>query len=151
MKTPCSAFALALPLALLPALQEPAADGLGQEQLEALSERIKGQIEELRGQEFLRPVSVSATDRDGFLAYARAADTGLANQGWKDSHDSVFHADGSDARGPVALVEVQGYVCAALRTMAELAARRGQPSNTPAAGRHGPSTFSSPGDRTNRR
>ncbi len=67
------------------------------------------------------------SNQDGFLAYARAADTGLANQGWKDSHDFVFHADGSDARGPVALVEVQGYVYAALRTMADLAARRGEP------------------------
>jgi glycogen debranching enzyme len=64
---------------------------------------------------------------DGFLAYARAADTGLANQGWKDSQDSVFQADGRDVRGPIALVEVQGYVYAALRTMADLAERRGQP------------------------
>ncbi len=64
---------------------------------------------------------------DGFLAYARAAETGLANQGWKDSHDSVFHADGTDASGPIALVEVQGYVYAALRTMADLAVRHGEP------------------------
>jgi len=72
MKTPCSAFALALPLALLPVVQEPTDDGLSQEQLEALSERIKGQIEELRGQEFVRPVAVSATDREGFMEYAHA-------------------------------------------------------------------------------
>jgi glycogen debranching enzyme len=65
---------------------------------------------------------------DGFLDYARAADTGLANQGWKDSHDSVFHADGSDAPGPIALVEVQGYVFAALRSMADLAERRSEPA-----------------------
>ncbi len=71
--------------------------------------------------------SVCDANKDGFLDYARAADTGLANQGWKDSHDSVFHADGSDARGPIALVEVQGYVYSALRTMAELAERRGEP------------------------
>jgi glycogen debranching enzyme len=63
---------------------------------------------------------------DGFLDYARGAETGLANQGWKDSHDSVFHADGSQAMGPIALVEVQGYVFAALRAMAELADRRGE-------------------------
>jgi glycogen debranching enzyme len=67
------------------------------------------------------------SNRDGFLGYVRAADTGLANQGWKDSHDSVFHADGSDARGPIALVEVQGYVYAALRVMADLAPRCGGP------------------------
>jgi glycogen debranching enzyme len=52
-------------------------------------------------------------DGDGFIEYARAAETGLANQGWKDSHDAVFHADGSLADGPIALVEVQGYVYAA--------------------------------------
>ncbi len=63
---------------------------------------------------------------DGFLGYARARDTGLANQGWKDSHDSVFHADGSDAPGPIALVEVQGYVFAAFRIMAKFAGERGE-------------------------
>jgi glycogen debranching enzyme len=52
-------------------------------------------------------------DGDGFVEYARGADTGLANQGWKDSFDSVFHADGRLAQGPIALVEVQGYVYAA--------------------------------------
>ncbi len=63
---------------------------------------------------------------DGFLAYARGAASGLANQGWKDSEDSVFHADGRFPEGPIALVEVQGYVFAALRAMADLAARRGE-------------------------
>ncbi len=53
--------------------------------------------------------SRSATDEDGFLRYARATEKGLANQGWKDSHDAVFHADGQLAEGPVALVEVQAY------------------------------------------
>jgi glycogen debranching enzyme len=67
------------------------------------------------------------SDGDGFLDYARAADTGLANQGWKDSADSVFHADGGEAAGPIALVEVQGYVHAAFRAMAALARRRGEP------------------------
>ena len=42
-----------------------------------------------------------------------ARKTGLSNQGWKDSHDSVFHADGRLAEGPIALVEVQGYAYAA--------------------------------------
>lgn len=57
----------------------------------------------------------------GFLDYARAADGGLANQGWKDSGDSVFHADGTLAPGPIALVEVQGYTYAALLGMADMA------------------------------
>ncbi|NGN43667.1 amylo-alpha-1,6-glucosidase [Mesorhizobium sp. CGMCC 1.15528] len=62
----------------------------------------------------------------GFLTYQRAADTGLANQGWKDSFDSVFHADGRIPKGPIALVEVQGYVFAAFKGLAELASRRGE-------------------------
>jgi glycogen debranching enzyme len=61
----------------------------------------------------------------GLIAYARGEASGLANQGWKDSHDSVFHDDGSDAEGPIALVEVQGYAYRAFRDMAELADWRG--------------------------
>lgn len=70
----------------------------------------------------------SQLDRDplGFLAYARAAETGLRNQGWKDSFDSVFHADGRLAPEPIRLVEVQGYAFAALRGMAELARMQGE-------------------------
>ena len=44
----------------------------------------------------------------------RAPTNGLVNQGWKDSHDSVFHADGRLAEGPIALVEVQAYVYGAM-------------------------------------
>lgn len=58
---------------------------------------------------------------DGFLAYERMTEKGLANQGWKDSVDSVFHADGSLAEGPIALCEVQGYVYAARRGAARMA------------------------------
>ncbi|HEX5999560.1 MAG TPA: amylo-alpha-1,6-glucosidase [Hyphomicrobiaceae bacterium] len=65
-------------------------------------------------------------DGDGFVEYARAAETGLSNQGWKDSYDSVFHADGRLADGPIALVEVQGYVFLAKRMIAECARRLGQ-------------------------
>ena len=60
----------------------------------------------------------------GFLDYARGAESGLANQGWKDSHDSIFHADGRLPRGPIAVVEVQGYAYAALMAMSALAAAR---------------------------
>ena len=60
----------------------------------------------------------------GFLDYARGEQTGLANQAWKDSQDSIFHADGRMPCGPIAVVEVQGYVCAALEAMAKLAAVR---------------------------
>lgn len=62
---------------------------------------------------------------DGLVTYQREAAMGLANQGWKDSHDSVFHADGRLAEGPIALVEAQGYAFAAYNGMARLAARRG--------------------------
>jgi glycogen debranching enzyme len=61
---------------------------------------------------------------DGFLDYQRGKASGLANQGWKDSYDSVFHADGTLAHGPIALIEVQGYVYAASLAMADLARRR---------------------------
>lgn len=61
----------------------------------------------------------------GLISYARGMDGGLTNQGWKDSGDSVFHADGRFPEGPVALVEVQGYAYAACRSMAALTARRG--------------------------
>jgi glycogen debranching enzyme len=52
-------------------------------------------------------------DGDGFIEYARHGDKGLVQQGWKDSNDSVFHADGTIADPPIALCEVQGYVYAA--------------------------------------
>lgn len=60
----------------------------------------------------------------GFLDYARAEKTGLVNQGWKDSHDSMFHADGRLPQGPLAVIEVQGYVYAALNSVANLASAR---------------------------
>jgi len=65
-------------------------------------------------------------DGDGFVEYARRTDRGLANQGWKDSDDAVFHADGSLAEGPIALCEVQGYVYAAKRAAAGLADLMGE-------------------------
>ena len=66
----------------------------------------------------------------GFIDYARGEASGLVNQGWKDSHDSIFHADGRLPRGPVAVVEVQGYAYAALTAMSALAAVRGQPAKS---------------------
>ncbi|MHB9154866.1 MAG: amylo-alpha-1,6-glucosidase [Endomicrobiales bacterium] len=49
-------------------------------------------------------------DQDGFVEYARSTERGLFNQGWKDSEDAVFHADGTLAPPAIALCEVQGYV-----------------------------------------
>lgn len=64
-------------------------------------------------------------DGDGFVEYGRQSQAGLANQGWKDSADSVFHADGALAAGPAALVEVQAYVYAARRAAAAVARQLG--------------------------
>jgi len=60
-------------------------------------------------------------DGDGFVEYARRADTGLVQQGWKDSCDSVFHSDGTLAAAPIALCEVQSYVYAAKYGLSMLA------------------------------
>ena len=64
-------------------------------------------------------------DGDGFVEYYRQTEQGLANQGWKDSYDAIFHADGRLAEGPIALAEVQGYVYAAKRLAARCALRLG--------------------------
>jgi glycogen debranching enzyme len=60
-------------------------------------------------------------DGDGFVEYGRHTSEGLINQGWKDSHDSVFHADGTLAKGPIAIAEVQAYVSGAWRAASEMA------------------------------
>ncbi|MES2205411.1 MAG: amylo-alpha-1,6-glucosidase [Pseudomonadota bacterium] len=60
-------------------------------------------------------------DGDGFYEYAARLPSGLVQQGWKDSPDSIFHADGTDAEGPIALCEVQAYVYAAKVACADLA------------------------------
>jgi glycogen debranching enzyme len=59
-------------------------------------------------------------DGDGFVEYLRRSPRGLANQGWKDSWDANMHRDGTIARPPLALVEVQGYVYDAKYRMASL-------------------------------
>ncbi|PAY08023.1 amylo-alpha-1,6-glucosidase [Bradyrhizobium sp. UFLA03-84] len=60
-------------------------------------------------------------DRDGFVEYQRATEKGLRNQGWKDSFDAIFHADGTLAEGNIALAEVQGYVFAGKQLAARAA------------------------------
>jgi glycogen debranching enzyme len=66
-------------------------------------------------------------DGDGFVEYLRQTSRGLANQGWKDSFDSVSHADGTLASGAIALCEVQGYVYDAKRRAGKLARAVGKP------------------------
>lgn len=60
-------------------------------------------------------------DGDGFVEYDRRAQRGLIQQGWKDSEDAVFHSDGTLAKGPIALCEVQAYVYAAKTQIAVVA------------------------------
>lgn len=64
-------------------------------------------------------------DGDGFVEYQRATDKGLRNQGWKDSPDSIVHADGRLAEPPIALAEVQGYVYGAYLARAHFAVEAG--------------------------
>jgi len=64
-------------------------------------------------------------DGDGFVEYQRKAESGLANQGWKDSHDSISHENGDLASFPIALCEVQGYVYDAKVQAAYMANRLG--------------------------
>ncbi|RBP05679.1 glycogen debranching enzyme [Roseiarcus fermentans] len=71
-------------------------------------------------------------DGDGFVEYARRNRDGLVNQGWKDSHDAVFHEDGSMAQAPIALAEVQAYVYAAWRAAGDIARRLGREGQAPA-------------------
>jgi glycogen debranching enzyme len=65
-------------------------------------------------------------DGDGFLEYIDASGHGLANQGWKDSADSVQWPDGTIATAPIALCEVQGYAYSAAIKGAELLEAHGE-------------------------
>jgi glycogen debranching enzyme len=65
-------------------------------------------------------------DGDGFLEYDRRSVNGLINQGWKDSADSISHADGRLAEAPIALAEVQAYAYAAYDGAADLARLLGE-------------------------
>ncbi|MGD0205218.1 MAG: amylo-alpha-1,6-glucosidase [Dehalococcoidia bacterium] len=57
-------------------------------------------------------------DGDGYIEYEARSAVGLLNQGWKDSPDGIINADGTLAKPPIALVEVQGYVYAAKKKLA---------------------------------
>lgn len=60
-------------------------------------------------------------DNDGFIEYPIHTNSGLRNQGWKDSGDSIFHDNGEMAEGSVALCEVQGYVYEAKVSVSKIA------------------------------
>jgi glycogen debranching enzyme len=67
-------------------------------------------------------------DKDGFQEYGTRSGEGYENVGWKDSGESVVTVEGAKVRGPKALCELQGYVYAAWRGMAELYATLGNES-----------------------
>src|SRR5262249_22817180 len=66
------------------------------------------------------------SDQDGFLEYMKKSKTGLDNQGWKDSHDSVMYQNGELASPPIKLCEVQAYAYRALAAASGLALVLGQ-------------------------
>lgn len=71
--------------------------------------------------------SMVEASQDGFLRYVDEAGAGLANQGWKDSGDSMRRGDGSIAPAPIALVEAQGYAVEAAHGAAALLDALGEP------------------------
>jgi glycogen debranching enzyme len=70
-------------------------------------------------------IAAASRAAGGYLAYATSSQKGLTNQGWKDSADAIVNADGSLARPPIALSEVQGYVYLAKASLADVRDRIG--------------------------
>ncbi len=89
------------------------------------------------------------TDGDGFIDYRSpepsATRKGLVNQGWKDSGNGIVNEDGSLVTPPVALVEVQGYVFAAKRELADLYERAGDGDRAAALRKQAAVISSNPG------
>lgn len=86
--------------------------GMPEAEVEALLPALEAALEWMR--------DYGDADGDGLLEYIDSSGRGLANQGWKDSGDSVQFADGRLATGPIALVEVQAYAYEAARGGADL-------------------------------
>jgi glycogen debranching enzyme len=59
-------------------------------------------------------------DGDGFYEYRTRSEQGVRHQGWKDSHDAIVHADGSQADVPIATCEEQAFVYLAKLHLSEL-------------------------------
>lgn len=62
----------------------------------------------------------SQSNPAGFLTYKQEAEQGFPNQGWKDSANSIVHQEGELAAAPIALIEVQGYICYAKQGLSEI-------------------------------
>ena len=86
--------------------------GLPDDEVRALLPHLERALEWMR--------DFGDADGDGLLEYVDETGHGLANQGWKDSGDSVQWKDGSLAEGPIALCEVQAYAFEAATHGADL-------------------------------
>ena len=91
-------------------------------------ERWTGDRDTVQRMEFAARAALDWIDRygdrdgDGYVEYERRnPDTGLENQCWKDSWDSIKHSDGTLAKLPRACCEIQGYVYDAKMRCARLA------------------------------
>lgn len=93
--------------------------GMPRDEVEALLPHLEAALAWMR--------DFGDSDGDGFLEYVDTTGHGLANQGWKDSGDSIQWRDGTLADGPIALCEVQGYAYEAAVGGAELLAEFGRP------------------------
>ncbi len=93
--------------------------GMPEEEVKALLPNLEAALAWMR--------DYGDADGDGFLEYSDTSGHGLANQGWKDSGDSIQWRDGSLAEGPIALCEVQAYAYQAAIGGAELLDRFGRP------------------------
>ncbi|WP_203453423.1 glycogen debranching N-terminal domain-containing protein [Jiangella aurantiaca] len=71
------------------------------------------------------------SDGDGFLEYVDTSGHGLANQGWKDSDDSIQFPGGAIAEPPIALSEAQAYAHEAALAGAALLDAFGRPGSGP--------------------
>lgn len=67
-------------------------------------------------------------DGDGYLECFSRSSGGIGDQGWKDSRGLITYPDGTPVGRPVALAQVQGYAYRAMREMAVLLGRKGEPS-----------------------
>lgn len=75
--------------------------GMPEDEVRALLPSLRAALEWIRAH--------GDASGSGFIDYVDESGHGLANQGWKDSGDSVQWRDGTLARGPIALCEVQAY------------------------------------------
>jgi glycogen debranching enzyme len=101
-------------------LCDAAEHGLPAAELQPLLPHLEAALEWMR--------DYGDADGDGLLEYIDADGLGLANQGWKDSRDSVQWRDGTLATAPIALCEVQAYAFEAATRAADLLDRFDRPS-----------------------